>query len=128
VVADLLEIARELGAHARFQAHPLGYDPAAVRAPALVPLAQVESAHYVRLRVADTPGVLKAITSILAELDISIEAILQKEPKGKEDAMVAIITSRVAEQRFASALEKLLALSFVRPGSSHLRVEHFNGK
>ena len=94
----------------------------------LVPLKDAESAHYVRLRVADTPGVLKAITSILAELDISIEAILQKEPKGKEDAMVAIITSVVAEQRFAAALEKLLALKFVRPGSTHLRVEHFNGR
>jgi homoserine dehydrogenase len=132
VVADLLEIARELGAHAHFQAHPLGYDPAAVQQQQLVPMKDVECAHYLRLRVADTPGVLKAITSILAELDISIEAILQKEPHGKkgdkEDAMVAIITSVVAEHRFASALDKLLALKFVRPGSTHLRVEHFNGK
>ncbi|MGH8441622.1 MAG: homoserine dehydrogenase [Nevskiaceae bacterium] len=132
VVADLLEIARELGAHAHFQAHPLGYDPAAVQPQPLVPMGEVECAHYLRLRVADTPGVLKAITSILAELDISIEAILQKEPQGrkggKEDAMVAIITSVVAEQRFRAALEKLLALKFVRPGSTHLRVEHFNGR
>jgi len=128
VVADLLEIARELGAHARFQAHPLGYDPAAVQPQPLLPMREVECAHYLRLRVADTPGVLKAITSILAELEISIEAILQKEPKGKEDAMVAIITSVVAEHRFATALEKLLVLKFVRPGSTHLRVEHFNGK
>jgi homoserine dehydrogenase len=125
VVADLLEIARELGAHAHFQAHPLGFDPAAVREQPLVPLREVETAHYLRLRVADTPGVLKAITSILAELDISIEAILQKEPKGREDAMVAIITSTVAEHRFAAALDKLLALPPVRPGSTHLRVEHF---
>jgi homoserine dehydrogenase len=129
VVADLLEIARELGAHAHFQAHPLGYDPAAVQPQPLLPLKDVQCAHYLRLRVADTPGVLKAITSILAELDISIEAILQKEPHGKsggkEDAMVAIITSVVAEQRFGEALAKLLALKFVRPGSTHLRVEHF---
>jgi homoserine dehydrogenase len=129
VVADLLEIARELGAHAQFQAHPLGYDPAAVQDQPILAMKFVESAHYVRLRVADTPGVLKAITSILAELDISIEAILQKEPHGKgggkEDAMVAIITSVVTEERFAEALQKLLALKFVRPGSTHLRVEHF---
>jgi homoserine dehydrogenase len=129
VVADLLEIARELGAHAQFQAHPLGYDPGAIQQQPLVPLKEVQCAHYLRLRVADTPGVLKAITSILAELDISIEAILQKEPHGKaggkEDAMVAIITSVVAEQRFGEALAKLLALKFVRPGSTHLRVEHF---
>jgi homoserine dehydrogenase len=80
------------------------------------------------LRVADTPGVLKAITSILAELDISIEAILQKEPKGKDDATLAIITSKVAEHRFTAALEKLAALKFVRAGSTHLRVEHFNAR
>jgi homoserine dehydrogenase len=128
VVADLLEIARELGSGAQFQAHPLGFDPAAVQEQALAPLRDVECAHYLRLRVADTPGVLKAITSILAELDISIEAILQKEPKGKEDAMVAIITSTVSEHRFRAALENLLALKFVRPGSTHLRVEHFNGR
>ena len=78
--------------------------------------------------MADTPGVLKAITSILAELDISIEAILQKEPKGKDDATLAIITSTVAEHRFTTALEKLAALKFVRPGSTHLRVEHFSGR
>ena len=132
VVADLLEIAREIGAHTHFLAHPLGFDPAAVQDQSLVALRDVECAHYLRLRVADTPGVLKAITSILAELDISIEAILQKEPHGKsggkEDAMVAIITSVVSEQRFGAALEKLLALKFVRPGSTHLRVEHFNGR
>jgi homoserine dehydrogenase len=125
VVADLLEIARELGAHVQFQAHPLGFDPAAVQEQPIVPMKDVECAHYLRLRVADTPGVLKAITSILAELDISIEAIHQKEPKGNEDALIAIITSVVAEHRFKAALDKLLALKFVRPGSTHLRVEHF---
>ena len=128
VVADLLEIARELGAHAHFQAHPLGYDPAAVQEQPLLAMRDIECAHYLRLRVADTPGVLKAITSILAELDISIEAILQKEPKGKDDATLAIITSKVAEHRFTAALEKLAALKFVRAGSTHLRVEHFNAR
>ena len=128
VVADLLEIAREIGSGAKFRAQPLGFDPAAVRTAAIVPPAEIESAHYVCLRVADTPGVLKGITSILAELEISIEAILQKEPKGKEDATVAIITSVVTQARFDAALAKLLALPFVRPGSTHLGVEHFNGK
>jgi homoserine dehydrogenase len=94
----------------------------------IVPPGEIESAHYVCLRVADTPGVLKGITSILAELDISIEAILQKEPRGREDATVAIITSTIAQSRFDAALAKLLALKFVRPGSTHLRVEHFNGR
>ncbi|HUQ10560.1 MAG TPA: homoserine dehydrogenase [Steroidobacteraceae bacterium] len=126
VVADILEIARQPGAPLSLP--PLGYEPNSVQPQPIVPLRDVECAHYLRLQVADTPGVLRAITSILAELDISIEAILQKEPKGREDASVAIITSSVSEQRFNAALEKLLALKFVRPGSTHLRVEHFHGR
>ena len=132
VVSDLLEIAREIGSGKEFRVQPLGFAPSAVSKVELVPPGEVESAHYVCLRVADTPGVLKSITSILAEADISIEAILQKEPQnkpsGKEDATVAIITSVVSEARFEAALGKLLALRFVRPGSTHLRVEHFGGK
>lgn len=128
VVSDLLEIARELGAHTQFQAHPLGFDPGAVLAQPILPMSEVECAHYLRLRVADTPGVLKGITSILADFDISVEAILQKEPKGREDAMLAIITSEVAEKRLDEALDKIRALKFVREGSTHLRVEHFEGK
>jgi homoserine dehydrogenase len=127
VVADLLEIARELGLGTQFQAHPLGFDPEAVQEQRVLPLAEVESAHYVRLRVADTPGVLKAITSIFAEADISIEAILQKEPKGRDDAILAILTSVVGEGRFETALGKLQKLPFVRAGSTHLHVEHFDG-
>ncbi|HUS24739.1 MAG TPA: homoserine dehydrogenase [Candidatus Binatia bacterium] len=127
VVSDLLEVAREHGVAAPHRPHALGFDPGAMAPLPLVPREQVQSAHYVRLQVADTPGVLKGITSILAELDISIEAILQKEPRGRDDATLAIITSVIGEQRFAQAMAKLLALPFVRPGSTHLRVEHFDG-
>lgn len=124
VISDLLEIARD----PQGQAPALGFHADAVQEQPLLPIREVGSAHYLRLQVADTPGVLKGITSILAELDISIEAILQKEPKGKDDATLAIITSTVPEQRFEAALARIQALDFVRPGSTHLRVEHFNGK
>ncbi len=124
VLADLIEIAR----HPKHHTPPLGFDPSAVREQTILPLREVQCAHYLRLRVADTPGVLKEITSILAELEISVEAILQKEPRGNDDATLALITSIVLDYRFGTALERLLALPFVRPGSTHLRVEHFNGK
>lgn len=125
VAADLIEIARQAGAGPEHQLPALGFDFAALRDVDVVPMAQVRSAHYLRLRVADTPGVLKAITSILAELEISIEAILQKEPRGREDATLAIISSIVPEQQFSLARERIQSLAFTRPGSTHLRVEHF---
>ena len=125
VIADLVDVARSLGSDAKHQVPPLAFQPSAVAALPLLPITQIESSYFLRLRVADEPGVLKALTGILAAHDISIEAILQKEPRGGEDATVALITSCVVEQQFEKALAEMRALPFVREGASRLRVEHF---
>ncbi|ROH91139.1 homoserine dehydrogenase [Stagnimonas aquatica] len=125
VVADLVDVARGLGAEAHRHVPALAFQPAAVQALNLLPISAIESCYYLRLRVADEPGVLKGLTGILAEHDISIEAILQKEPRGDDDATVALITDRVAEQRFDAALAAIQALPFVREGAARIRVEHF---
>ncbi|HET7798466.1 MAG TPA: ACT domain-containing protein, partial [Nevskia sp.] len=103
----------------------LGFRAAALSAQPALSIEAVESAFYLRLTVADEPGVLRALTSILAEADISIEAILQKEPGDNEDARIAIITSVISGSRFDAALERIRALPFVRADLSRLRVEHF---
>ena len=125
VIADLVDVARSLGVAAQHQVPALAFQPGAVEAVSLVPIREIESSYYLRLRVADEPGVLKALTSILAAHAISIEAILQKEPRGGDDATVALITSRVVEHQFNAALLEMCALPFVREGASRLRVEHF---
>jgi homoserine dehydrogenase len=125
VVADLIDVARLQGAAPQHFVPYLGTRSEALREQRVLTFKEIESAYYLRLRVADEPGVLRAITSILAELDISIEAILQKEPRDNEDATLAIITSRIAEARCDGALQKMLQLPFVRSGVSRLRVEYF---
>lgn len=125
VIADLVDVARSLGGDAKHQVPALAFQPDAVTVMPLLPIKQIESSYYLRLRVADEPGVLKALTGILAAHEISIEAILQKEPRGGEDATVALITSRVIEHRFDAAMAEMCALPFVREGASRLRVEHF---
>ena len=125
VVADLIDVARLQGADPKHFVPYLGTRGEALKDQHVLAFSEIESAYYLRLRVADEPGVLRAITSILAELDISIEAILQKEPGENEDATLAIITSEIPEHRCNGALERMLNLPFVRPGVSRLRVEHF---
>ena len=126
VVADLVDAARLLAADRQHFVPSLAFQPDAVRELPLVPIADVQSAHYLRLRVADEPGVLSRITAILAEHEISVEAILQREPREEEDATLAIITSVVREQKFNEALAQMQKLPFVRAGVSRFRVEHFN--
>ncbi len=123
VVADLIDIARLNGAKPVVPA--LGFTAAALATQPSLSIEAVESAYYLRLTVADEPGVLRALTSILAEADISIEAILQKEPEDFDDARIAIITSVISGSRFDAALERIRALPFVRADMSRLRVEHF---
>ena len=125
VVADLVDVARSLGAESKHHVPALAFQPDAVRELPVLPLDQVSSAHYLRINVADETGVLKAITSILAELGISIEAILQKEPRGGEDATVAVITSVIPESRFNEAVARVRSLPFVREDISRFRVEYF---
>ena len=104
---------------------PLAFQPEAIAELAVLPREDIESAYYLRLTVADEPGVLKAITSILAERDISIEAILQKEPRHGADATVALLTSVTREAHFDAAVADMQALPFVRQAPARLRVEHF---
>ncbi|HWU68847.1 MAG TPA: homoserine dehydrogenase [Stenotrophobium sp.] len=127
VVADLVDVARALGTPAQQWVPALAFQPDAVQPLKLLPMRDIQSAHYLRLRVADEPGVLSRITTILAGHGISVEAILQREPRGQEDATLAIITSAIVEHAFDAALAALLALPVVREGASHLRVEHFDG-
>jgi homoserine dehydrogenase len=125
VIADLIDVARAAGTSAVQHVPALGFQPAAIESLAIVPPADVQSAYYLRLRVLDEPGVLKAITSIFAELDISIEAILQREPREDDDATVAVITSMVPERHFNDAVVRIEAQPFVRESASRFKVEHF---
>ena len=125
IVADLVDLARAIGADPRHAVPALAFQPDAVRPLPVLPMAEVESAVYLRLKVADEPGVLSQLTAILAEHDISIEAILQREPQGEEDAHVALITSVVQQQRFDHAVAQIRGLPFVRDDIAQLRVEKF---
>ncbi len=125
IVADLVDLARAIGADPRHAVPALAFQPDAVRPLPVLPMAEVESAFYLRLKVADEPGVLSQLTAILAEHDISIEAILQREPQGEEDAHVALITSVVQQQRFDHAVAQIRGLPFVRDDIAQLRVEKF---
>lgn len=125
VIADLVDVARSLSTPPEQRVPYLAFQPDAIEPLDIVPLDAIESSYYLRVCVADEPGVLRSITSILAELDISVEAIIQKEPRASEDAVIAMISSVVPEARFNEACARIEGLPFVRSGSSRLRVEHF---
>ncbi|MGJ8668816.1 MAG: homoserine dehydrogenase [Oceanococcus sp.] len=115
VVADIVDVA--LG-------RALPSPPMANSLP-IVAVADVVSAHYLRMQVRDEPGVLKTISSILAALGISIEAMVQKEINDKQ-AEVVLITHEVSTGILRQALDELAGSGVVQGTIVQMRVEHLS--
>jgi homoserine dehydrogenase len=124
VVADLVDVARMLTAdpdnrvpHLAFQAESLSDLP-------ILPISEVRTAYYLRLRVADEPGVLADITRILADTHISIDAALQREPgEGEAQTDIILLTHRTIENRVDAAIARIEALSTVLSKVIRIRLE-----
>src|SRR5690606_24126387 len=84
VVADLVDVARMLTADPQHHVPHLAFQPDRLSDAPILPMGEVETSNYLRLRVEDKAGVLADITRILADEGISIEALVQKEPSAGE--------------------------------------------
>ena len=127
VVADLVDVVRLLTADPEHKVPHLGFQPDSIDNLAVLPVDQVVCPHYLHLLLADESGVLAKVTGELAELDINIEAISQKEPAQEgSDVPVIILTDAVKESSMVAALARIEQLPFVRKGITRLRVETFS--
>jgi homoserine dehydrogenase len=132
VIADLVDIARLHTAdplnrvpHLAFQPNTL--DQAMSNLPVL-PMSEVVTSYYLRLRVADEAGVLAKVTGILAEAGISIDAVLQREAdevggEGSTQTDLIILTHDAREGTMNDALAKLQALPTVLAPIVRIRKE-----
>ncbi|MFT3733639.1 MAG: homoserine dehydrogenase [Rhodocyclaceae bacterium] len=127
VIADLVDVTRLHTAdpgnrvpHLAFQADKLADLP-------ILPIEQVETAYYLRLRVEDKPGVLADITRALADHAISIDAMLQKEPaEGESQTDIVVLTHRAVEGNVNSAIARIEALPTVLGAVKRIRLEELN--
>ncbi len=124
VVADLVDVVRTLTADPENRVPHLAFQPDALADLPILPMAAVETAYYLRLRVADRPGVLAEVARILADEAISIEAVIQKEPRpGQTDVPLIFLTHRVQERALDAALTRIEALEAVRAAPYRIRLE-----
>jgi len=127
VVADLVDVVRTLTGDPENRVPHLAFQPDALSDLVPLPMAAVETAYYLRLRAHDVPGVLADVTRILGDLEISIEAMLQKEPHAGEHYVPVIMLSRkVREERMNQAIRRLEALPSISGPVMRIRVEPLN--
>ncbi|GAA0757861.1 homoserine dehydrogenase [Ideonella azotifigens] len=114
VVADLVDITRLHTADPDHRVPHLAFQPDALADTPILPLSEVQTSFYLRLRVADEPGVLSSITTILAEHNLSIDAVLQRESnEGEKQTDLIILTHDTLEGRMRAALAQMQALPTV---------------
>jgi homoserine dehydrogenase len=127
VIADLVDVARMLTADPEHRVPHLAFQPDQLSDTPILPMGKVESAYYLRLRVFDKPGVLADITRILADLGISIEAMVQKEPReGENWVNLIMLTHLTLEKHVSDAIAKIEALPVVADKVTRIRLEEFN--
>jgi homoserine dehydrogenase len=124
VVADLVDVTRLATVDPENRVPHLAFQPDRISNLPILPIADIETAYYLRMRVQDRPGVLADITRILAERAISIDAMVQKEPAaGEHEADIILLTHRTIERNMDDAIARIEALATVPGGVTRLRLE-----
>ena len=128
VIADLVDIARLHSADAGQRVPHLAFQPDSMSDVPVLPMSEVVTAYYLRLKVADQAGVLARVTGILAEASISIDAMLQREAdevggEGSTQTDLIILTHDCVESAMNAALAQMQALPTVLAPIVRIRKE-----
>jgi homoserine dehydrogenase len=124
VVADLVDVTRLITADPEQRVPHLAFQPDQLSDTPVLPIGDVETSYYLRMRVADKPGVLADITRILADCRISIDAMVQKEPaEGEKQVDIVMLTHRALERDVDQAMAKISKLKTVLGSIVRLRLE-----
>ncbi len=127
IVADLVDVARMLTSDPGHRVPHLAFQPNQLSDTPILPMGEVETAYYLRMRVQDRPGVLADITRILADLRISIGAMVQKEPhEGEEQVDIIMLTHLTVEKNVNAAIAKIEKLPVVVGSVTRIRLEELN--
>jgi homoserine dehydrogenase len=129
VVADLVDVTRMHTADPKQRVPYLGVQPNLLLDIPILPMEEVETSYYLRLQALDRPGVLADITCILAELEISIDAMIQKEPKKDEEQVdIIVLTHLSIEKNINAAITRIEQLSSVMGKITRIRLEELSSK
>ncbi len=128
VIADLVDVARMQSASIEQRVPYLAFhDTTSTSKTPILPIGEINSAYYLRMRALDKPGVLAEVTKILGDRQISIDAMMQKEPQdGETEADIVILTHITVENNMNSAIKAIEALPAIDGSVVKLRMEELN--
>lgn len=127
VVADIINVARVKDCAAETYIPNSGFCTKALVDIPVLPIEEIESAYYLRMQALDKPGVMAKVTRIFGDADVSIEAIVQKEPEvGALDLPVFMLTHRAQEKQINDIIRELESLDVIQGSITRIRVEYLD--
>ena len=127
VVADIVDVVRALTTDPENRVPHLAFQPDALSDINILPIEEIETAYYLRMYAIDKPGVVADVTKILGDSNISIEAILQKEPIGNASCIpVIFLTQCVKEKTMNGAISQIEKLDAIDGKVMRIRMETFD--
>ena len=127
VVADLMDVARLQNVAVAARVPYLAFQPSSIEDLPILPISEINSAYYLRLRASDKPGVLAGVTKILADRNISIDAMLQKEPDDNvTEADIVILTHITVEKNMDAGIAEVEALPSIVGKLVKIRMEELS--
>jgi homoserine dehydrogenase len=131
VIADLVDITRLHTADPLNRVPHLAFQPDAMSDVAVLPMSDVVTSYYLRLRVADEAGVLAQVTGLLAIAGVSIDAVLQREAdevggEGATSTDLIILTHDTREGTMNDVMAQMEALPSVLAPITRIRKEELN--
>ena len=127
VIADLVDVTRMHTADPYHRVPHLAFQPDQLTDVPFLPIGDVVTSYYLRMRVDDKPGVLADITRILADREISIDAMIQKEPsEGEFQTDIILLTHLTIEKNVDAAIGAIEALPTVKGRVVRIRLEELS--
>ncbi|MDX1692344.1 MAG: homoserine dehydrogenase [Ketobacteraceae bacterium] len=129
VVADIIDVARALTTDPNNRVPHLAFQADSLDGRPILPMEEVETAYYLRMRAQDHPGVLANVAGIFSAANINIESILQKEAdESNGEVPIILITRRVLEKEMNHAIAQIEALDDIVGDVVRIRLEHLNAE
>ncbi|ULJ63440.1 homoserine dehydrogenase [Wielerella bovis] len=127
VVADIIDICRIMGADSDNRVPHLAFQPSQVKELHFLSIDEITSSYYLRVQALDQAGVLGNIATLLAQQNISIEALIQKSVMDDQHAEMVILTHHTVEKNIKQAIRAIEQIPMVTAPVTMIRMESLNG-
>ncbi len=125
VVADIVDVVRALTSDPTNRVPHLAFQPGSLAELPIMPMGDVVTAAYLRMRVENRPGVLAAITRIFGDRGISIDTVLQKgHDEVNGEVTIIMLTQETPDRNLADAISDVEGLSAVDGKVNLIRLEN----